>query len=169
VVKSGEVKQTCEAAYGAKEYQVYRATEEYGEYTLMKTVTGTSYTNTSAKAGTKYYYKVMAVHENSNANSAYSAIVSRLCDLARPTITVKRNSAGKPRISWEKVEGAVKYEIWRSTTKNGTYKRIATTKNLYQVNKNAVAGKTYYYKVKAIHTNTNANSAFSLPKYIKAK
>ena len=169
VLSSGKIKLTWKAVDGAKSYKVYRATSQNGKYTLMKTVTGTTYTNTSAKAGTKYFYKVMAVHENTNANSAYSVIVSRMADLARPVITVKRNDAGKPRISWKKVEGAVKYEVWRSTSKNGKYTKIATTRNLYQVNKNAKAGVTYYYKVKAVHSNTNANSALSLPKYIKAK
>ena len=169
VASSGKIKLTWAKIEGAKSYKVYRATSKTGTYSLMKTVTGTTYTNTSAKAGKTYYYKVIAVHENTNANSAYSAIVSRMCDLARPTITIKRNDAGKPRISWKKVEGAVKYEVWRATSKNGKYTRIATTKNLYQVNKNAVAGRTYYYKVKAIHSNTNANSAFSTVKYIKAK
>jgi len=169
VASSGKIKLTWTKIEGAKSYKIYRATSKTGKYSLMKTTTSISYTDTGAMAGKTYYYKVMAIHENSNANSAYSAIVSRLCDLARPTITVKRNDAGKPRISWEKVEGATKYEVWRATSKNGTYKRIATTKNLYQVNKNAVAGTTYYYKVKAIHSNTNANSAFSVIKYIKSK
>ena len=166
---TGKVKLTWAKIDGAKSYKVYRATSQNGKYTLMKTVTGTTYTNTSAKAGTKYFYKVIAVHENVNANSAYSVIVSRMADLARPNVTVKISDSGKPRISWQKVEGAVKYEVYRATSKNGTYTKLVTTQNTYQVNKNAVAGKTYYYKVKAIHSNTNANSALSLPKYIKAK
>jgi len=166
---TGKVKLTWNEIEGAKSYKIYRATSKTDKYSLMKTVTGTSYINNTSKAGKTYYYKVVAVHENSNANSAYSAIVSRMCDLARPSITVKRNSSGKPRISWEKVDGAVKYEVWRATSKNGKYTKLITTKNLYQVNKNAKAGVTYYYKVKAIYSNTNANSAFSLPKYCKAK
>ena len=169
VAASGKIKLTWTKVTGAKSYKIYRATAQNGKYTLVKTVTGTTYTDTNAKAGTKYFYKVMAVHENTNANSAYSAIVSRVADLAKPTASIKRSDSGKPRISWKKVEGAVKYEIYRSTSKNGTYSKIATTKNLYQVNKNAKAGVTYYYKVKAVHSNTNANSAFSNIVTIKSK
>ena len=165
---SGKPQLTWEKVKGAVKYQVYRATSKNGKYTLMKTVTGTGYVNANAKAGKLYYYKVRAVDE-SGKTSGFSNIVSRTCDLARPSITVKRNDAGKPRISWQKVEGAVKYEVYRATSKNGKYTKLVTTKNLYQVNKNAKAGVTYYYKVKAIHSNTNANSALSLPKYIKAK
>ena len=39
--------------------------------------TKTSYTNTSTTIGTTYYYKVKAIcSANTNANSAYSAVVS---------------------------------------------------------------------------------------------
>ena len=43
----------------------------------MYTTTGLSYTNTSAVAGTTYYYKVKAVSKvKSTANSAFSSVVS---------------------------------------------------------------------------------------------
>lgn len=51
VLSSGKIKLTWNEIEGAKEYKIYRATSKNGKYTLMKTVTGTSYTNTSAKAG----------------------------------------------------------------------------------------------------------------------
>ena len=60
---------------GAVSYKVYRATSENGTYKLMKTTTGTSYTNTSVTAGKTYYYKVVAVANNTAANSAASEIV----------------------------------------------------------------------------------------------
>ena len=43
----------------------------------MFTTTKTSYTNTSAKAGTTYYYKVKAISKvRSTANSSFSTVVS---------------------------------------------------------------------------------------------
>ena len=47
-----------------------------GTYSLVKTTTSTSYTNTGAKSGVTYYYKVIAVHSKSAANSAYSLVDS---------------------------------------------------------------------------------------------
>lgn len=170
VASSGKIKLTWKPIEGAVKYQIYRSTTgKDGSFKRIYTTSKTTFTNTSTKAGVKYYYKVRAVHSNTNANSAFSVVDSRMCDLARPTITVKRNASGTPRISWKKVEGAVKYEVWRATSKNGKYYRQITTKNTYLVNKSAVAGRTYYYKVRAIHSNTNANSAYSTIKYIKAK
>ena len=56
---------------------MYRATSKAGKYTRYDTTTKTSYTNTSAKAGTTYYYKIKAVSKKTtSANSSYSAVVS---------------------------------------------------------------------------------------------
>ena len=75
-------------------------------------------------------------------------------------------------LKWTPVDGVVKYEIYRSTTnKADSFKKIyevAGTAKSY-TNSKATKGVTYYYKVKAVHTNTNANSAFSLVKTIKSK
>ena len=61
----GKPKITWNAVTDAKEYQVYRSTTGLdGSFTKAFTTTGTSYTNTGAKAGTKYYYKVRAVFNN---------------------------------------------------------------------------------------------------------
>ena len=169
VAASGKIKLTWNAVEGAAKYQVWRSTKEGSGYKRIATTSKLSYTDTGAKAGTKYFYKIRAVSPSGNVKSKYSKIIGRVCDLPRPEITVKLNDANNPRISWAKVEGAVKYEVYRATSMNGTYSKIATTKNLYQVNKNAVAGKTYFYKVKAVHSNTNANSAFSTVVSIKDK
>lgn len=50
-----------EPVEGAVGYNVYRATKEDGEYVCIAVVTETSYTDTTAKKGTKYYYKTTAV------------------------------------------------------------------------------------------------------------
>ena len=168
VSSSGKIKLTWDKISGAEKYEIYRATSEDGEYKLVKTTTGTSYTNTSAKAGTKYYYKVKAIHSKSSADSAFSEAESRFCDLARPVVTIKLKS-GDPRLTWEAVDGAVEYQIYRATSKSGTYKLMKTTTGTSYTNTSAKAGKTYYYKVKAIHSNSSSNSAYSSVVSIKAK
>ena len=58
--------------------------------------------------------------------------------------------------------GASKYYIYRSTEANGTFEYLYSTKNLFYTNKSAVAGTTYYYKVKAVSkVKSSANSVFS--------
>ena len=159
--ESGKITLTWEKVSGAVKYRVYRADTKDGEYKLMKTVTETGYTNNTAKPNTRYYYKVRAVHKNTAANSAYSTAVSRLCDLAQPQIRAMANAKGKPEVTWEAVEGAVKYQVYRATTEGGTFKRVFTTEGTNYVNSGAEVGETYYYKVKAIASDSNANSVFS--------
>ena len=96
--------------------------------------------------------------------------MSKVCDLAKPVISVSRNSSGDPKVTWKKVTGADKYYVYRATSKSGTYKKVKTTTNKYWTDTTAVAGKTYYYKVKAVSTATSdANSAFSAVKNCTAK
>ena len=152
---------TWEAVEGAVSYKVYRSTSKDGTYSLTKTTTDTSYTNTSAKPGNVYYYKVMAVAQKSAANSAYSSIKSRTCDLAQPKVTIDLNAKGKPTLSWEAVEDAVQYKVYRATAEDGTYSVMKTTTGTTYTNTTAEDGTTYFYKVRAICSNTDGNSAYS--------
>lgn len=161
VASSGKNKLTWDAVKGAVSYKVYRATSKDGTYKLMKTTLTTSYTNTSAVAGTKYYYKVKAIGTKEAANSAYSDVVVRTCDLKRPTIKVALNSKGNPKVSWSKIDGAVAYEVYRATGEYGEYKLLKTTTSTSFTNTSFKAKTTYCYKVIAVHSNTAANSAYS--------
>ncbi len=160
VASTGKIKVAWTKVDGAAKYQVYRATSKTGTYSLKKTTTSLSWTDTNTTAGKTYYYKVKAVHSNTNANSALTAYKSRMADLKRPTVSIT-TSSGKPKVSWTAVTGATKYQIYRSTSKTGTYKLVKTTTAKYWKDTTAVKGKTYYYKVVAVHSNTNANSAYS--------
>ena len=71
---SGKPQLTWKAVPGATEYQVYRSTQQNSGYTKINTTTSTSYVNTGAKAGTTYYYKIVAV--KGTAASDFSNIVS---------------------------------------------------------------------------------------------
>ena len=167
VASSGKVKLTWSKVSGAVKYEVWRAASKNGTYKLMKTTTGTSYINTKATAGKTYYYKVKAIASKSAANSALSEVKSRTCDLAQPSISIT-TSSGKPKVSWKKVDGATKYEVYRATSKSGTYSKVKTTTSLNWKDTAAKKGKTYYYKVVAVCKTTAGNSAYSAVKSIKA-
>ena len=159
----GKISLSWNAIAGAKEYKVYRATSEKGEYKLVKTTTDTSFTNTSVKAGTKYYYKVKAIHNSkSSCNSSYSKVVSIYCDLPKPEAKATvLSSSGSIKISWEKIDGAKEYKVYRATSEDGDYTLMKTTSKTSYTNSSAKAGITYYYKVKAIHSKSSANSVYS--------
>ncbi len=147
---SGKPMLTWNAVSGATSYKVYRATSQNGTYSLLGTVTATSYTNTGAKAGVTYYYKVKAV--NSAGESAYSNTVSGRATVT--TLTMGHSStSGKPMLTWKAVSGAASYKVYRATTKNGAYSVINTTKALTYTNVGAALGTTYYYKVEALNAS----------------
>ena len=147
---SGKPVLTWNAVSGATSYKVYRATSQSGTYSLLGTVTATSYTNTGAKAGTTYYYKVKAV--NSAGESAYSNIVSGRATVT--TLTMGHSAtSGKPQLTWKAVSGAASYKVYRATAKNGAYSVINTTKALTYTNVGAALGTTYYYKVEALNAS----------------
>lgn len=159
-VSSGKVTLKWNPITNAEKYEVYRAISKNGTYKKMYTTTGTQYTNTSAVAGRNYYYKVRAV--SGNVKSEFSAVKNRTCDLARPNVTISLNGSGKPRLTWEPIEGATRYEVYRATSKDGTYKQVYSTTDTMMNNTSALSKKTYYYKVRAIHSNTSAYSAYSV-------
>ena len=160
---TGKVTLKRKAVYGAEKYAIYRATARDGEYVRQYTTTSTSYTNTTSKANVTYYYKVMALAtRTASANSAFSSVAARTCDLAAPVVKASNNAeTGKVVLTWNPVEGAAKYEVYRSGTKDGTYKLYCTLTGTTFTNSTANAGYTYYYKVKAISVIPEANSAFS--------
>lgn len=167
---TGKVTLTWDKVSGAKEYVVYRANYSNGTYTKMFTTKNTSYTNTSANAGYTYYYKVKAIsYKTAYADSAMSNMVTRTCDCAAPAVKIDLNSDGHPKLTWDKVTGAEKYRVYRSTDgKNFSYYYTATA--TYFNNNSATAGATYYYKVMAVSARTSyADSAMSSVVSIRAK
>lgn len=167
---TGKVTLTWDKVSGAKEYVVYRANYSNGTYTKMFTTKNTSYTNTTANAGYTYYYKVKAIsYKTAYADSAMSNMVTRTCDCAAPAVKIALNSDGHPKLTWDKVTGAEKYRVYRSTDgKNFSYYYTATA--TYFNNNSATAGTTYYYKVMAVSARTSyADSAMSSVVSIRAK
>ena len=165
---NGKPKLTWKAVTGASKYYIYRSTDgkTYKQYT---STTKTSYTNTGAASGKKYYYKVkaVAVVNKKNVFSAYSAAKNMMTTIATPSVSIT-TANGKPKLTWKAVTGADKYYVYRSTD-GKTYKQLSTTTKTSLTNTGAKKNTKYYYKVKAVcTTNTNANSALSKAVSIKA-
>lgn len=92
-------------------------------------------------------------------NIAYASTISA------PTITVKASGYEGLEVSWDKVSEASKYYVYRSASKNGTYKKIASTSKTNYTDKKTAQNKIYYYKVKSV----NGNTVSEYSKYKSAK
>ena len=81
-----------------------------------------------------------------------------------PKVTASNDPvSGKIKLTWKPVSGASKYQIYRADSKNGNYKWMCTHTGTSYVNTyDAVPGRRYYYKVKAISAkSTEEDSVFS--------
>lgn len=58
-------------------------------------------------------------------------------------------SSGKVRLSWNKKSEAEHYRIYRSASKNGTYRYIGKTSGTSHTDDSVSSGKTYYYRLRA--------------------
>ena len=158
---SGKPQLTWAAVDGAAKYEIYRSTQQSTGFTLLGTTTSTSYVNTGAAVGKTYYYKVRALNVD-GAAGAYSSTVSGAAKAvapAAPTVTMTYSDGGKPKLTWSAVSGAASYRVYRSESRGTGYSLLGTTTSTSYVNTGAAAGKTYYYRVKAV--NSDGTSAYS--------
>ena len=157
-VKYNLQKVTWTKVTGASKYKIYRSLDNK-TYKHVKTVKASAsrvYQSKSLEAGKTYYYIVRAVKEEKSGLKTIthwgfkSAAVKQKTVLYKGDITsVKNTAAGTATIKWVGVNGAHGYKIYRSTSKNGTYKFVKTVKNVKQYkDKKLKKGKKYYYKVK---------------------
>lgn len=64
-------------------------------------------------------------------------------------LLVRQVSPTRIQLDWTAVSGASRYEIYRSASPAGPFRRIYTAVSTRFVNTRRSPGKTYYYKVRA--------------------
>jgi len=145
------IKLTWTKVPGRTGYALYRAASKTGKYTKIKTLTGTSYTNTGLTTGKNYYYKVRAycVAGSATTFGSYSSVKSAKPVPATPTLTAKSSGYNSIKLTWTKVPGRTGYALYRATSSGGTYTKIKTLTGTTYTNTGLTTGKTYYYKVRA--------------------
>ena len=149
----------------ASGYEVYRSTNNK-KWTKIKTITkGTTLTNSESglSSNKTYYYKVRAYKTvgRTKIYGSYSTVIAAKTAPAKPKLTVSTTSNKTLKISVGATGGATIYEIYRSTSKNGTYTLISTSNvaGAY-IDEDVIVGKTYYYKARAIN-NQNMKGSYT--------
>lgn len=161
---------------GATYYQVYRSTSKTGKYALLGVYnsTTTSSISRSLLTGNTYYYKVRAYRwvKGERVFSPFSSVITGKPVLSKTSkVTAKATSSTTAKITWNKIEGATYYQVYRGTSANGKYALLATyDKNTTTcTSKKLKKGNTYYYKVRAYKwvKGTRVFSPFSTPVKVK--
>jgi len=158
---TGKPSLTWEAVEGAVKYEVYRSTNSSKNFKLVAETAELSVIVDSSTAGKTYYYRVKAIGEAEGTASANSATVKHVCDCAQPVVSLTSGASGGIKVSWEKVTGAQKYQVYRASSEDGTYTKITTTSSLSYTDTKAPKNQMSYYKVRAYGADTNSLGAYS--------
>ena len=135
---------------GAYAYEVYSAGYGSETFTLVKTTgkSQTSCSHTGLTAGQLYRYRILV--KDTAGNVIACSEEKKAVALATPSITSAVMDSGKVTLTWSKASGADRYNIYRSTTPNGTYEYIESVQHVEQYVDTSVSdGQVYYYRVRA--------------------
>ena len=164
---NGSFKLSWNKVTGATKYGIYMK-QANGSYKWIKTVTGTSWTTAVAAYGKQYSYKVLAANNNKSADAFGNVVNAKNTKkLQTPSLKVAVNKNGSFKLSWGKVAGAEKYEIYIKLA-NGSYKLMKTTTSTSFTTAVAAKGKTYSYKMVAV-TSKNKNATSNYSNVVNAK
>lgn len=137
------------AAKGAQIYSIYRSEKKNSAYIKVGQTKKTKYTDKSTDQGKSYYYKVFAESNGTQSDGVQTkkSIKIPIGPKAVQKLKYKMESYNSLTLSWKASKGATKYTIYRSTSKNGSYKKIKTTTSTTYQLKNVKCGQIYYYKI----------------------
>lgn len=167
-----KIKITWKKASNATSYRVYYKTPG-GKWKAIKNCgsSTTSYTHTSSskypiKVGQKYTYTVRAYNKTSKKWGSYDS--KGLTTKTVPS-TVKLKSATlnsaktAVKVSWNKAYGGNTYRVYRKTTSNPSWTRIANIKSgtLSYTDKNPVKGETNTYTVRYYNGSTKVAGKYN--------
>lgn len=142
VLSSYRVRIEWTKAPGASRYTIYRASAKNGVYKKIGSTSKRSFVDKKTKFGKRYYYKVAA-------GNAYSKSVSVKVKPLAPKKLKKSPVKEKVQLKWKKNGKVTGYQVYRSVSAKGKYKKIGETTKTTFTDKSAKKNKKYYYKVRA--------------------
>ena len=149
------------AVDNAEKYQIYYSTDKNGTYTKYGSTSKTYCTLKNLSPKTKYYIKLRATASadgktvKSSFSKKYSITTKAYTlNLAKPkTISLVSKTSDSVTIKWSKVSKADCYEVYYSTTQNGTYNYYTTAWDTKCEINWLNPGTKYYFKVRAVTNN----------------
>ena len=157
---------------GADGYRVYIYNKEEKKYEAYDTVTKVNCKITDLEDNTAYKFAVKAYVKTASgtvwADESEKITVRTLS--TTPSLGVEYDD-GAIDFKWSKSSGVTGYVVYYSTSKNGSYKKLATVKGTSYSTKKFDETDTYYFKVRAYTKTSDGNvySAYSAVKSVMVK
>lgn len=155
VNKSDGVCLTWDPAEGTGNYVILRDGVQTG------TSADASYTDKSAKSGVVYSYSVKAVAGETASAPSDAAVIMFL---AVPENVKCVCEAEGIRVSWDAVDGATGYTLYRRLSTSDTWTSVFTSTEaatLSKLDKGVTDGRTYFYTVRANFKSTDGNTRYT--------
>lgn len=140
---------------GATKYNIYKrdaGTKSWTSAHYIGTVTDTSYIDTNVINGKTYEYAVKAFNDNMNTSPFYTKSATAI---TIPTITkvftINNVQSQFSRVSWNAVEGADSYNVYRMAKDGAEWEKLTNTTDKMYTDKSEGASTTaYYYAVSTV-------------------
>lgn len=139
------------AVDNADGYIIYRSDTMMGTYSQIGETDQTEYDNTDLSYSTTYYYKIEAFNGSS---TGLSNIVSAttMSPVEIPVLTAAAINTSSIHLTWNDINGAFDYDLYRSLMEDGVYEKIDTIDaagSAEYTDTDLDPSTTYYYKVDA--------------------
>ena len=143
---SSSAKLSWDEVEGASYYSVYRSTSEDGEYIpIAQGVDKANYIDSGLKENTNYYYKVQAIGEGGSSKLSDSYVVNVGESNNKGSVILKEKSATTASLTWDNIDNAESYKIYRRAEGSNSYKIIYEGKSNSIVDLGLISDKDYYY------------------------
>lgn len=157
------------ASNTTKYYVYYRksGTKKWKKIASVKS-SATSYTHKSSSkypiiVGQKYDYTVKAYNSKTKKSGKYNTkglSAATKPDAVMPyTVVAQKDNTVK--IFWDKTGGANKYVIYRKTSLNDKWQKIATTSKTVFIDTAPVGGKSNFYTVRSYYSKTKTYGSYN--------
>lgn len=152
----------------ADSYRIYRKTKSTDSWSYLTTVTGTSYLDKTAKAGTTYRYTIKA--ESDGVYSSYKPAGWAERRLTTPGLKSANNGYGYISFTWNKVAGATGYRVYRKAGNATSWTFLGTVTTTSYKDADVKNKANYTYTVRAYYGTSlsSFNSKGVSVKYLNA-
>lgn len=126
---------------GAAKYNIYLNDKKIGEST------GIQHIFKAPEGAGEFIIRIAGVDASGAEGARSTPGVIRIVTIEPPGGLLSRLSGGKVALRWDKVKGAVIYNVYRSEQKEGDYKLVGSVQAENYTDIDVAKGKLYYYAV----------------------
>ncbi len=154
-----------------KGYEIYNSKNRRVKVVNKNTITSATVSKLKANKAATYRVRSYVVSGGKRYFSSFVKIKASTGPKATTITSIASSKSKQASIKWKKIKGATNYQVYRSTSKKGKYKKLTTTKKTSYTDKKATGGKTYYYKIRVGKKSSLGTlySSYSPVRSIKAK